>query len=902
MAWRSIFLLAGLLVYPSANLLAESARHAVGLTVQPAEIRLSVATQIHRFTKEGSTWAFDAVEVDNKAVARPLSRNDSFVLGGGQAEGFEVLTDDSTRKSICFRLQGAVVTYTVDAGDQLPLVRVAVSGLSTPTVALRTAGADAKEHGAWVTRGWVATDADGHEAFIDASNPLVFGHSLTGDCDCGYLFLPAVNPHIQKNGRSEQRTDTWFQSRRIEAGDGRFAGSWQLRMGCEEPKEFGMLFDRDLGGRLSDVCEKYFADAVETLVDVTAVPASDYDAEKCMEVMPVRLASPDAFIPGWGWMMSEFPKAAYPFAHDSVWQQPALLAFEGLATGRPWECNFARYLLDKTPLEGPDGESYFVRRPGGLTRWGYFATYRDHFPHLDGGTWWHADVLYRTAQALDDDGLRKAALDMVLHDLNVKLDLEKMEYPPCWSAIENRVGRDHRDDWFKTPGLAYCAYMASRVAYPETGDMVYLAKADRICEWFAGYLVPEVKLNFLQGTNMHAVFSHYLVLAFLDEYGRSRDRRFLDMARDMAWVHIMTTCTTPARDTWGHPLTGTTCVGVRDCVDYDCAPNLCHEKDLTFVHIIGPLLDYVSGPAYAKYLTLHRMVLAKDSWKSAWVAELRDTNLRTMYDTYARGMANLVYALNGSSDPWVIPVEKLVSKSDADIAERRDTILANGTSQDRRTNLQVRFLTPGTYSLSIDDKEVGNRSHTELASGISVDVPANCTRRIGLHAVAREKTAHPDRQYDQSMTYLSDLTPFAAQRGTGLPEPTYATDRSLSGSAITLGDRIFAKGIGCAANTVLVYQLSGNYERFRAVVGVDHEVAGRDNPAPSVFFTVHVDGLLHFESGPMYAGTAPRDVDVDVRNARMLILRVSGNWDDGGDTRNDRGDWANACLVGRARP
>jgi hypothetical protein len=132
------------------------------------------------------------------------------------------------------------------------------------------------------------------------------------------------------------------------------------------------------------------------------------------------------------------------------------------------------------------------------------------------------------------------------------------------------------------------------------------------------------------------------------------------MARDMAWIHIMTTCTTAAKDRAGHPLTGATCVGIRGCVDYDCSPNLCQEKDLTFVHLIGPLLDHVSGPAYAKYLALCRLVLDKDSWKSAWTMELRDTNLRTMYDTYARGMANLIYALNRANDPDISVIEKLV--------------------------------------------------------------------------------------------------------------------------------------------------------------------------------------------------------------------------------------------------
>ena len=130
-----------------------------------------------------------------------------------------------------------------------------------------------------------------------------------------------------------------------------------------------------------------------------------------------------------------------------------------------------------------------------------------------------------------------------------------------------------------TPGLAYCAYMAARVAYPETKDPKYLAVSDRICEWFASFIVPELKLNHLQGNNMHAVFSHYLALAFLEKYERSNDRRFLNMARDMAWIHIMTTCTTAAKDAFGNPLTGTTCVGIRGCVDYDCSPNLCQEKD-----------------------------------------------------------------------------------------------------------------------------------------------------------------------------------------------------------------------------------------------------------------------------------------------------------------------------------
>jgi hypothetical protein len=879
-----------------------AAARGASLEIADGVISLSTGVQNWRFTKIGPDWALEAIEVRGKKIAEPISRADSFFVGGGEASGFEVLAADRQSPAIRFDLGKNSVTYTVDGRVPLPLVRVRFAGPPIVACAFHSAATDPREHGAWVTRGYAATDAGGQEAFIDSSNPLVFGHSQAGPLDACYLFMPVVKEHIQRNGRTEQRSDTWFKAERQSSGGNRFAGSWRLRMGRSEPKEFAVLFDCNLGGRLSDVCEKYYAAAVDTLVDVASIPLH-YDPQRCVEVMPVRLASPDAFIPGRGWMMDEFGGASYPFAHDCIWQQAAMLAFEGHATGRDWERNFARHLLEKTPLEGKDGQSQFVRRPGGLVRWGYSSTYKNGWRPMDGGTWWTADILYRTAVILHDAALKQAALDMVRHDLDVKLDLDRMSYPPCWSAVENRVGNDHRDDWFQTPGLAYCAYVAARIAYPETKDTRYLAKADRICGWFAEHIGPEDKLNELQGSNMHAVFSHYLTQAFLDRFERSGDRRFLDMARDMAWIHIMTSCTTGAKDRWGNPLTGVTCVGVRGCVDYDCSPNLCQEKDQNFVHIIGPLLDHVSGPAYAKYAELQMMALPKDSWTSAWATDLRDTNLRTMYDTYARGMANLIFALNASSDPRVVAVDTLVSKSDPEITYRRDIALANGTKQSRSTTLQIRFLHQGSYGLTIDGADERRMSHHDLAAGIVMDVAANTMKRVAVRPISIEKPSPPPEvRYDESVTYFSGpaVALFAAQRGTGNSQPIYDTDTSIGGHAIRVGNRAYDKGIGCAANTVLAYNLKGGYERFKALVGVDEEVAGATDPPPSVFFTVHVDGMLRFESGPMRKDTAAKEVDVDIRGAHVLMLRTSCNWDDNGNGKNDHGDWADARLVGRA--
>jgi hypothetical protein len=280
--------------------------------------------------------------------------------------------------------------------------------------------------------------------------------------------------------------------------------------------------------------------------------------------------------------------------------------------------------------------------------------------------------------------------------------------------------------------------------------------------------------------------------------------------------------------------------------------------------------------------------------------ELRDTNLRTLYDTYARGMANLIYALNRSSDPWVSAVEKLVSKSDLNISHERDIVVVNGTLQARASRVEVRYLEPGRYDVKVEGTKLGRKTNLELAEGLELKLPANSVKQVQVHLVRRATPIPPlVEPYDSSVTWLSDLTPFAAQRGTGFPLPIYRNDRSFDDSPIKLLGTAFDKGLGCAPNTVLLYELDGRFDRFVASCGVDGSAAGRTDPPPSVFFTAFVDGRLCFESGPMFASTPPREVNMDVRHARMLMLRMSCNWDDDGKSQNDFGDWAGARLTGK---
>ena len=159
-----LVLLLNLLV-PSV-LAAESA-----LEISPTELRLQSGPQTWRFDNVAGHWALAGIEVKGRIVARPLSRADSFWVGGSEAESYEVLTNTPAEKAVRFSLAQGSVTYRVRSSDPLPMVHWECDQTNETICAFCSATRAAQEHGAWVTRGWVATDADASEAFIDASNP-----------------------------------------------------------------------------------------------------------------------------------------------------------------------------------------------------------------------------------------------------------------------------------------------------------------------------------------------------------------------------------------------------------------------------------------------------------------------------------------------------------------------------------------------------------------------------------------------------------------------------------------------------------------------------------------------------------------------------------------------------------
>ena len=141
------------------------------------------------------------------------------------------------------------------------------------------------------------------------------------------------------------------------------------------------------------------------------------------------------------------------------------------------------------------------------------------------------------------------------------------------------------------------------------------------------------------------------------------------------------------------------------------------------------------------------------------------------------------------------------------------------------------------------------------------------------------------------VVYLSDLTP-AAERTEGMlhrPWPV-RRDRNVSAKPLSIGGRVFDKGLGVHSRTELDYQIGGAYESLVATIGIDDAV----RPAGSVIFRVVGDGKVLFDSGILTGKEPPRDVKVDVTGVKMLTLVV--DYGDGLDL-SDHADWGGIRLL-----
>ena len=139
---------------------------------------------------------------------------------------------------------------------------------------------------------------------------------------------------------------------------------------------------------------------------------------------------------------------------------------------------------------------------------------------------------------------------------------------------------------------------------------------------------------------------------------------------------------------------------------------------------------------------------------------------------------------------------------------------------------------------------------------------------------------------EEQQRYLSDLP--------GMPKA--GRDRPASAAAeMRMNGLLFRKGLGVRAGQQLTLNLSGNWQLFRADVGIDDSC----RKAGGLEFQIWGDGRLLYSSGAVQAPAVVKP-ELDVRGVTQLDLRsLALQGGSAGGAGQPCGNWANAALIGQ---
>ena len=117
----------------------------------------------------------------------------------------------------------------------------------------------------------------------------------------------------------------------------------------------------------------------------------------------------------------------------------------------------------------------------------------------------------------------------------------------------------------------------------------------------------------------------------------------------------------------------------------------------------------------------------------------------------------------------------------------------------------------------------------------------------------------------------------------------WVADKSWNNRPLRLDDKIYNRGLAVHSRCVLTYDLNGEYQTFRAILGFDEEAGDRGR----VVCRVLVDNQEQFAKPDFRAGEKSVPVEVAVKGAKQLRLEVDFGED---EDVGDRVIWANARL------
>ena len=151
---------------------------------------------------------------------------------------------------------------------------------------------------------------------------------------------------------------------------------------------------------------------------------------------------------------------------------------------------------------------------------------------------------------------------------------------------------------------------------------------------------------------------------------------------------------------------------------------------------------------------------------------------------------------------------------------------------------------------------MGESLRCRIDEGSVVEVPIRNLHRIQVSS--------------DKLVWMSELKPKVEQTPAFDRVWPWHNDRSIAGPGFDLGGKHFERGLGLVPRTKLTYDLSGRFDMFEAMIGIDD----RGGPEAHAIFRVLVDGKQVFESKPMTRGQAPHELRIDLNKAKSLVLEV----------------------------
>jgi hypothetical protein len=150
------------------------------------------------------------------------------------------------------------------------------------------------------------------------------------------------------------------------------------------------------------------------------------------------------------------------------------------------------------------------------------------------------------------------------------------------------------------------------------------------------------------------------------------------------------------------------------------------------------------------------------------------------------------------------------------------------------------------------------------------------------------------------VVYLSDIKPSKVYENPNFIraenplesdlELPYKIDRCVYLKPLKIGKKVYRKGLGVHAYSMLEYKINGRYEKFTAEIGVDGCADGRG----SVVFIIYGDTKQLFRSQVIKGKDAPKKIQIDIKGVKILKLIVDFADD---HAIGDLANWADARLI-----